>query len=354
MADSSPVRFGLIGFGRFGGNHARAIAATPGAELVAISANSEASCARAREQFPGVKAYTDYQQMLDDETLDVVDVALPTYLHFECGKAALEAGCHLFIEKPMTPSLAECQQLNALADEKNLRLAVGFKRRVAHLWSAVKGLVDDGVIGRPQYAVFELWRWPYRSGADGWRYDIDRVGSWVLEEPVHCFDKARWLLGPSLGEPLSIYASASSRQPEHPELTDNFSAIMEFEGGCHAAISQTLSAWGHHHGLKLCGTEGSILAKWDGATDDAVPSQTLHYMSSSTREGEIIEVDLPPPTDELFELGAEFANMVEAVRNPEAKLFADGIDGAWSIGISEAAHESIDSHQVVSLKDLKP
>ena len=354
MADSSPVRFGLIGFGRFGGNHARAIAATPGAELVAISANSEASCARAREQFPGVHTYTDYRQMLAKETLDVVDVALPTYLHFECGKAALEAGCHLFIEKPMTPSLAECQQLNALAEARNLRLAVGFKRRVAHLWSAVKGLVDDGIIGRPQYAMFELWRWPYRSGADGWRYDIDRVGSWVLEEPVHCFDKARWLLGPSLGEPLSIYASASSRQPGHPELTDNFSAILEFNNGCHATISQTLSAWGHHHGLKLCGTEGSILASWDGATDDAVPSQSLRYMSSSSREGEIIEVDLPPPTDELFELGAEFANLVEAVRNPAAKLFADGIDGAWSIGISEAAHQSIASHQAVSLKDLEP
>ena len=106
--------------------------------------------------------------------------------------------------------------------------------------------------------------------------------------------------------------------------------------------------------MKLCGTEGSILASWDGATDDAVPSQSLRYMSSSSREGEVIEVDLPPPTDELFELGAEFANLVEAVRNPAAKLFADGIDGAWSIGISEAAHQSIASHQAVSLKDLKP
>ncbi len=344
----APIRFGLIGFGRFGKNHARAIAHTEGAELVAIAARSPGSCKEAEAAHPGVATFTDFRDMLARDDIDVVDVAVPTHLHFECGKAALESGKHLFIEKPMAPTVAECRELIRCAEEKNLKLVVGFKRRVAHLWKGVKELVDKGVVGTPQYAVFELWRWPYRQGSGGWRYDIDRVGSWVLEEPVHCFDKARWLLGPALGEPESVFAAASSRQSGHPELQDNFSAMLNFREGCHAVVTQTLSAWGHHHGLKLTGTEGAILAKWDGATDDALPTSSLHYMHSTTREGDIVEIDLPPPTGELYELEQEVASMVRAIRD-DAPVFATGEDGAWSIALCEAAQKSIDTGTVIKL-----
>src|SRR5437868_5088673 len=94
------VRFGLIGFGAWGGHHARAIAKTPGAELVAIAARSETTCAAAREQFPTAAVYSDYRQLLDHEQVDVVDVVLPSHLHAEVAKAVLESGRHLFMEKP--------------------------------------------------------------------------------------------------------------------------------------------------------------------------------------------------------------------------------------------------------------
>ncbi len=61
-------------------------------------------------------------------------------------------------------------------------------------------MIDRGAIGEPQYCLIELWRKPYRLGSNGWRYDISRVGNWILEEPIHFFDLARWYLG-SLGEP---------------------------------------------------------------------------------------------------------------------------------------------------------
>src|SRR5687768_10240244 len=95
------VRFGLIGFGAWGSHHARAIAKTPGAELVAIAARSEVTCAAARAAHPAARVYDDYRALLGREQLDVVDVVLPSHLHHEVATAVLESGRHLLMEKPM-------------------------------------------------------------------------------------------------------------------------------------------------------------------------------------------------------------------------------------------------------------
>ncbi len=343
------IRFGLVGYGRFGSLHARAITNTPGAELTAIAARSAETCASARSVHPKTDVYTDYRNLLSRADVDVIDVAAPSYLHFEIGRAVLESGKHLFVEKPMAATLQQCRQLNALAEAEGKLLAVGFKRRVAHLWRKVKQLVDDGTVGEPQYAVFELWRWPYRPGSDGWRYDVDRVGSWILEEPVHCFDKARWYWGDS-GEPISISACASSRQPDRPELQDNFSALLKFTGGGHAVITQTLCAWGHHHSLKLTGTAGAIWATWSGARDsDSQPVSSLKCLEGD----QVHDVPLPKPTGELFELEQEMAMMVRAVADA-APIEASGLDGAWSVALCEAAQRSIETGREVWVADFKP
>jgi len=169
---------------------------------------------------------------------------------------------------------------------------------------------------------------------------------------VHCFDKARWYFGATAGEIVSVYARANSRQEEHPELHDNFCAILGFENGAHATISQTLSAWGHHHGLELVGREGAIRATWRGASDDAEPVQALEYLRSRTREGDVERIDFEP-TGEVYELEREMESMVRAVLDGSPAV-ADGRDGVWSIALCEAAHESIESGKVVSMRGGQP
>ena len=71
---------------------------------------------------------------------------------------------------------------------------------------------------------------------------MDRVGDWILEEPIHFFDLARWYLSDG-GEPVSVYGRANSRHADHPELRDNFSAVVNHAGGVYAVISQTLAAF---------------------------------------------------------------------------------------------------------------
>jgi myo-inositol 2-dehydrogenase/D-chiro-inositol 1-dehydrogenase len=341
------VRFGLIGYGAWGSHHARAIAQTAGAELVAVCARTESSRAAAQADHPGIHVHADYRELLARETLDVVDVVLPTHLHYEVSKAVLESGRHLLLEKPMALSLAHCEDLIALARARNRVLAIGHEFRLSSLWGTMKAMVDAGSVGSPLYLLIELWRRPYRLGADGWRYDVHRVGNWVLEEPIHFFDMARWYLA-SAGAPVSVYARANSRQPGHPELQDNFSAVLNFPGGAYAVISQTLAAFEHHQVVKLTGTQGSLWATWSGALD-----RDLHPTFALKRQDgvQVTNVPIAKITGEVYELEDEMAMMIRAVREG-VPVAATGTDGKWSVALCLAAQRSVDTGAVVSVQEV--
>lgn len=342
-----PLRFGLVGYGAWGRHHASAITPTTGAELVAVAARSEATQDKARVEHPTAQVYGDCAEMLRREELDVVDVVLPSHLHHDVARAVLESGRHLLLEKPMALTVPQCDDLIRLAGAKGRVLAVGHELRLSSLWGKVKELVDAGAIGDPLYLLIELWRRPYRQGADGWRYDIDRVGNWILEEPIHFFDLARWYFA-SAGEPLTVYARASSRQPDHPELQDNFSAVLTFPGGAYAIIAQTLAAYEHHQIVKLTGSRGALWATWGGEMD-----RTLHpVFSLKHHDGQLVrDVPITKMTGEVYELEDEVALMVRAVRDGVPPV-ATGEDGRRAVALCLAAQRSADSGAVVSLTDF--
>lgn len=343
----STVRFGLIGYGAWGSHHAQAIANTDGAELVAIAARSEATRQSARETFPQVDVYSACQDLVIHDDIDVVDVVLPSYLHHDVGALVLSAGKHLLLEKPMALSISDCDNLIRLAREGDRLLAIGHELRLSSLWAKVKELVDEGHIGRPQYVLVELSRRPYRLGAEGWRFDIHRVGDWILEEPIHFFDLARWYLG-GTGDPQSVYAVASARDADHLELTDHFTATVKFSGGAFAVIAQTLGAFEHHQTVKVAGTNGALWARWSGATD-----RTLEpAFSLSAFDGEeVTEVPIAKATGEVFELQEQIARVVHAVRDG-APLPVSGEDGRWSVAICLAARKSIQTGEPVVMSDI--
>ncbi len=342
MAASDSVRFGLIGFGAWGKHHADAIRKTAGAQLVAIAARSEESAAAASAAYPLAEAYTDYRGMLERDDLDVIDIVLPSHLHHEVTAAALESGRHVLLEKPMCLSLAVCNDLIAIAKRKMVQLAIGHELRLSSLWGGVKQLIDDGFVGDPKYVLVELSRNPYRLGADGWRYDISRVGNWILEEPIHFFDLARWYLEPA-GDPVTVYAAANSRQPDHPELQDNFSAILTTSGGAYAVVSQTLAAFEHHQTVKVTGTRGALWASWSGAMD-----RTRHpTFSLRGFDGEQVrELPVTKITGELYELEDQIEMLVAAIRE-NRPLSCTAEDGRWSVAMCLAAQESVDRGTVV-------
>jgi myo-inositol 2-dehydrogenase/D-chiro-inositol 1-dehydrogenase len=331
-----PIRCGLIGFGAWGRHHARAIASVDGAHLAAICARSEQSANAARIDHPQARIYCDYRKMLDSEKLDLCDVVLPSDMHFDVARDVLQSNRHLLLEKPMALTISHCAELVRLAAARSRILAIGHELRFSSLWGKARELIAAGAIGNPLYALIELWRKPYRLGADGWRYDINRVGGWILEEPIHFFDLARWYFQ-DVGQPVSIYAAANGYRKDHPELHDNFTAIVQFSHGGHATISQTLCGWEHHQTAKITGSDGALWASWSGATDRTF-EPTFHM---KLRRGEHVEaVAISKPSGEVYELVDQIAAVVEAVRDGSA-VRCTGEDGMWSTMMSVKAAESL-------------
>jgi myo-inositol 2-dehydrogenase/D-chiro-inositol 1-dehydrogenase len=349
MAD---VRCGLIGYGAWGQHHARAIRAAQGATLAAICARSAESQARARADCPDARIYADYREMLAREDLHLVDVVLPSDLHFAVARDVLESSRHLLLEKPMALSVEHCQQLVQLAEAKRKLLAIGHELRMSSLWGKVKSLIDEGAVGEPLYAMIELWRKPYRLGSGGWRYDSSRVGDWILEEPIHFFDLARWYFSDAVGEPTSVYAAASARREDHPELHDNFSAILHFPRGRYAVVSQTLAAWEHHQTAKITGTNGAIWASWSGAMDRTF-EPTFWLKLQRGADAAVQTIEIPKASGEVYELVDQVAAVVRAARDDDPRAIpCTGRDGLWSTGMCLKAAESLETGQPVSLSNL--
>lgn len=332
----APVRFALAGFGAWGKFHAQSIAQNPQAALVAISAPSEASQKEAKALYPEAVVFADSLEMIAQSEFDILDIVTPSHTHRELALAAFAHGKHVLLEKPMAITLDDCKAIVAGAREHGVQLAVGHELRLSSQWGEIKKILERGTIGEPQYVLVELSRKPYRLGASGWRYDPSRVGSWVLEEPIHFFDLARWYLAGS-GEPVELQAYANSRDPERATLYDNFSAMFKYANGSYAVVSQTLAAFEHHQTVKVSGTKGALWAAWSGALDRTLePTAFLKVFDGET----LREVPLTKQSGEVFELREEIDQCVHMVREGLTPI-ATGLDGLWSAGLCLVAEESI-------------
>lgn len=335
------VRFALLGHGLWGAHHARAIARTPGAELVAIAARSD-SAADARASHPAAVVVADWRACLARADVDVVDVVLPDDMHEEVAVAALEAGKHVLLEKPMATTLAGCDRILRAARAAGRVLCVGHELRLSSQWGAIRGLLDAGRLGRPLHVFISLWRRPYRGGSEGWRYDRARVGSWLLEETIHYLDLALWYLE-SLGPPVAVVAAGNSKGRE-PGLYDNFSTLIRWPDGAHATINQTLAGFGHHQAVHVVGTAGSVRATWSASMDRTRQAtalvEVLEGLTGHERFdiGEPAVLPLGAPSGELYELEAEIAAMVDAVRT--GRPFMPPEAARRAVAVCLAAEES--------------
>lgn len=260
------MRIGLIGYGAWGQFHSKAIAAAKGAQLVAIACRTEASASAARKQWPGIHVTTSWQEVVDDASIDAVDIVLPNFLHADVACAALARGKHVLLEKPMATTRADCDRLLRAAQRSAGILSIGHEFRLSTQWGRAKRLIDDGAIGDPMWVNVNLFRNPYRLGADGWRHDSARVGSWILEEAVHFFDLSMWYLE-RYGDPQTIRTHGLSRRKLASGMVDVCSSTLTFAGGAFATINQCVAGFEHHLVVEVAGSEGAIRTSWSGAMD---------------------------------------------------------------------------------------
>jgi myo-inositol 2-dehydrogenase/D-chiro-inositol 1-dehydrogenase len=310
MSDGAPMRLGLVGYGLWGRLHAEAIRKAPGARLVAVACASAETAAAAERDLPGVSVYRDYRALIARPDIEAVDIVVPNDLHAEIGVAALDAGKDVLLEKPMAPTEADCDRLLAAARRAGRVLSVGLELRLSRQWGRIKDLIDAGDIGEPMSAAVSLFRFPYRPGAGGWRYDPDRVGSWIMEELVHHYDLLMWYLE-GAGDPVSIQAAASSRRGS-ARLADSVTSVLRFAGDRHAVVTKTVAGFEYHLTVEIAGTEGAIRSWWSGSLDR---TRQAAWELKVRRRGHAAPETIPvEASGELFELEEELRRIVGAFR----------------------------------------
>jgi len=338
------MRFGLIGYGLWGKHHAQAIRKAPGAILAAIACHSAETEAAAKADFPELPVYRDFRPLLDRQDIEAVDIVVPSHLHAEIGMAALQAGKDVLLEKPMALSITECDRLIETARRRQRILTIGHEFRLSTQWGFLKTAIDAGDIGAPLYALVSLFRFPYRSGSQGWRYAREKVGSWILEEPVHFFDSLMWYFE-KWGDPTSVQAFGSSRRPE-PGMYDNFSAVMKWPGQLYAVVTQSLGGFEHHQVMEVMGTDGSLRTWWSGAMDRTrQPSFELKVQRRGQKTCETISV---PPSGELFELEEELKRVVLAFQ--ERRSIVSGEEARKTIRVCLEAERSLAEGKEIPLR----
>ena len=138
-----------------------------------------------------------------------------------------------------------------------------------------------------------------------------RVGSWILEEPVHFFDMLMWYFE-ELGDPVSVQGFGNSKGRAHG-MYDNFSTVMRFPGGAYAVVNQTLAGFEHHHVVEIVGTDGSIRTWWSGAMDRTLRAGAR--AQDAARAGRArCETSPLERSGEVFELEEELAHVTRAFR----------------------------------------
>ncbi len=300
------MRFGLVGYGLFGRCHARCLATTEGVELGAIATTSAANRAAAAADHPGARVLADWRELVDAADIDAVDIVAPNHLHAEMAIAALDAGKHVLLEKPMATSLEDAAGICEAVRRSGRQLSVGHELRLSAQWAPVKRLIDEGAIGTPRYVNLSLFRFPYRPGGGGWRRDPARVGSWILEEPIHFYDLIMWYLE-RLGPPVSVQARGTA---VGSGMFDNFSSWLGFEGGAYATVTQSLAGFGHHLALEIAGSEGAMRSWWSAADARSdQPRFRLEVQRAGASSPEVVEI---PQSGELVELAAQIREVAAA------------------------------------------
>lgn len=145
------MNFGVIGYGYWGPNIVRNLMNIEGSQVLAIAEISAGARGRAQKAYPGVKVTPDTDEVIKSTEIDAIAVVSPVWTHYELTKRALEAGKHVFVEKPFTSNVAQAEELVNLAARKNLRVMVDHTFLFTGAVKKIRQLVDDGALGNLYY-----------------------------------------------------------------------------------------------------------------------------------------------------------------------------------------------------------
>ncbi len=246
----------VAGLGRIGRLHAEIIKVwVKDAELVAVVDVIESLAKSVGESF-NVKWYTDYDKALRDPRVDAVIIAAPTFLHRDMIVKAAEAGKHVFVEKPLTVTSEEAEEVRQAVEKHHVKLQVGYNRRFDYAYRKARKDIEDGVIGKP-LAYLAVARDP--DAPPGWVADPKLSGGIFLDQLSHDFDMARWLMRDEIVEVHVVGGAYIHESVKEKGDLDVVSIVFKFANGAQGFVHGTRKfPYGYELRTEVFGDKGVI------------------------------------------------------------------------------------------------
>jgi myo-inositol 2-dehydrogenase/D-chiro-inositol 1-dehydrogenase len=327
------VRFGLLGAGRIGKVHAKAVSADPNAALVAV-ADPFPDAANAIASAYGCEVRT-IEAIESAKDIDAVVICTPTDTHADLIERFARAGKAIFCEKPVDLDVARVKACIKVVDETKGKLMVGFNRRFDPHFMAVRKAIDDGRIGDVEMVTITS-RDP---GAPGIDY-VKRSGGIFRDMTIHDFDMARFLLGE---EPVAVTATAAvlvDKAIGEAGDYDSVSVILQTRSGKQAIISNSRRAtYGYDQRIEVHGSKGMVSA------------ENQRPVSIEVANGEGYT---RPPLHDFFmtryteAYANEIAGFIAAIEKG-AKISPSGADGLAALVLADAALQSVKEGKLITI-----
>ncbi len=351
------VKVLVVGVGNMGLSHARAYAANDGFEIVGLCSRAIETRADLKTEFPGVALYSDYAEALVETKSDAVSINTWPDTHATYARMALNAGCHVFIEKPLAATVAEAEELADLARTRNRKIVIGYILRVHPSW--MKFVEMGRTLGKPLVMRMNLNQQSSGAQWDVHKHLMNSISP-IVDCGVHYVDIMCQVTG---AKPMRVHAIGVRLTDEvAPDMYNYGQLQVTFDDG---SVGWYEAGWGPMMSetaffvKDMIGPKGSVSIVMDesktGSSDiDAhtmtsalrVHHGTLKSDGTFLRKDDIIRMDDEPGHQELC--------------NREQALFLDAIvqdrdmtdhlnDAINSLAIVLAADESVRTGRVVDL-----
>ena len=337
---SARLRVGVVGCGLIGRRRAIEAGASPHTECAAV-ADRVAAAANEAAAVSGAEATDDWRRVVERPDLDAIVVATPNGYLAEIAIAALSAGKHVLVEKPMGRNVAEAERIRAAACAAGRVLKVGFNHRyhpaIAEAWRRV----TDGGIGE----VINLHCRYGHGGRPGyereWRGSRALAGGGeLIDQGVHVVDLLHWFVG----VPHEAFAVLQTAVWPLGDLEDNAFGLFRFPSGAVAALHTSLTVWKNQFGFDVYGHTGAVTVQGLGGSYGV---ETLNVyrrrLEGGAPERETEAFDGP---DESWRL--EWEDFVRALEGGEGML-GTADDGVAAMRMVDALYRSASAGAVVEV-----
>jgi predicted dehydrogenase len=320
----------LIGCGIIAQEHAKAYSSLGGeVEIFTFDVDGE-KARKICDEFGFVGIFNSLEEILRSSQITAVDICLPHDLHFPVAKVCAEAGKHILIEKPITKTLEEADELISVAQQMGVLLMVAENLRFHPSILEAKRLIEEGRIGRLNLIQANSWQFYIPSG---WRRSKEQTGGGVLiDAGIHSLDIALNIAGPV----ETVYALRPSQTVMEMNGEDGALVLMRHKSGVISEINVTWGTPGMPQAPKFvaCGTEGAIY-EWDGLWLDRIGEDRR-------------KIPTEPPTKSGFLKIEHFVRCVKEGKEPSVS----GKVGREDLALVTAAYKSMETGKPVKISEL--